>query len=50
MQNGKAFILQVEKDKGITLEDDKVLEIIAKRIQKKKKILFVDYQKVEEKT
>ena len=29
-------ILQVEKDKGITLEDDKIIEIIAKETKKRK--------------
>ena len=44
VQMVRAAILQVEKDKGITLEDDKVLEIIAKE-SKKRKDSLVDYQK-----
>ena len=44
VQMVRAAILQVEKDKGIILEDDKVLEIIAKE-SKKRKDSLVDYQK-----
>lgn len=40
----RAAILQVEKDKGITLEDDKILEIIAKEVKKRKDSLE-DYKK-----
>ena len=36
VQMVRAAILQVEKDKGITLEDDKILEIIAKESKKRK--------------
>ena len=36
IQMVRAAILQVEKDKGITLEDDKIIEIIAKETKKRK--------------
>lgn len=32
----RAAILQIEKDKGITLEDDQIIEIIAKELKKRK--------------
>lgn len=44
VQMVRAAILQVEKDKAITLEDDKVLDIIAKESKKRKDSLS-DYQK-----
>ena len=44
VQMVRAAILQVEKDKAITLEDDKILEIIAKESKKRKDSLS-DYQK-----
>ena len=44
IQMVRAAILQVEKDKGITLEDDKILEIIAKEVKKRKDSLE-DYKK-----
>ena len=40
----RAAILQVEKDKAITLEDDKILEIIAKE-SKKRRDSIPDYEK-----
>ncbi len=44
VQMVRAAILQVEKDKGVTLEDNQVLDIIAKE-SKKRKDSFADYQK-----
>ena len=35
----RAGILQIEKDKGIEVEDDKILEIIAKEVKTKKDAL-----------
>lgn len=46
IQMVRAAILQVEKDKGITLEDDKIVEIIAKEVKGKKDAL-VDFEKAE---
>ena len=39
VQMVRAAILQIEKDKGITVEDDKILEIIAKEVKTKKDAL-----------
>lgn len=44
IQMVRAAILQIEKDKGITVEDDKILEIIAKEVKGKKDAL-VDFEK-----
>ena len=44
IQMVRAAILQIEKDKGITVEDDKILEIIAKEI-KSKKDAIADFEK-----
>ena len=44
VQMVRAAILQVEKDKGITVEDDKIIEIIAKEVKTKKDAL-VDFEK-----
>lgn len=44
VQMVRAAILQVEKDNGITLEDDKIIEIIAKEVKKRKDSLS-DYEK-----
>lgn len=44
IQMVRAAILQVEKDNGITLEDDKIVEIIAKEVKKRKDSLS-DYEK-----
>ncbi len=44
VQMVRAAILQVEKDQGITLEDNKILEIIAKEV-KKRKDSIEDYKK-----
>ena len=40
----RAAILQIEKDKGITVEDEKIIEIIAKEVKSKKDAL-VDFEK-----
>lgn len=39
VQMVRAAILQIEKDKGIQVEDDKILEIIAKEVKTKKDAL-----------
>ena len=39
IQMVRAAILQIEKDKGIQVEDDKILEIIAKEVKTKKDAL-----------
>ena len=44
VQMVRAAILQIEKDKGITVEDDKILEIIAKEIKGKKDAIS-DFEK-----
>lgn len=44
IQMMRASILQVEKDNGITLEDDKIIEILAKE-SKKRKDSLPDYEK-----
>ncbi len=44
VQMVRAAILQVEKDKGITLEDNQVLDIIAKE-SKKRKDSLADFEK-----
>ena len=46
VQMVRAAILQIEKDKGITVEDDKILEIIAKEVKTKKDALK-DFEKAE---
>ena len=33
VQMVRAAILQIEKDKGITVEDEKIIEIIAKEVK-----------------
>lgn len=42
----RAAILQIEKDKGIEVEDNKILEIIAKEVKSKKDALK-DFEKAE---
>ena len=44
VQMVRAAILQIEKDKGIQVEDDKILEIIAKEVKSKKDALK-DFEK-----
>lgn len=44
VQMVRAAILQIEKDKGITVEDEKIIEIIAKEV-KGKKDAIVDFEK-----
>lgn len=44
IQMMRASILQVEKDNGITLEDNKIIEILAKE-SKKRKDSLPDYEK-----
>lgn len=44
VQMVRAAILQVEKDKGVSLEDNQILEIIAKE-SKKRKDSLEDYKK-----
>ena len=46
IQMVRAAILQIEKDKGITVEDDKIVEIIAKEVKGKNDAL-VDFEKAE---
>ena len=46
VQMVRAGILQIEKDKGIQVEDDKILEIIAKEVKTKKDALK-DFEKAE---
>lgn len=42
----RAAILQIEKDKGIEVEDDRILEIIAKEVKSKRDALK-DFEKAE---
>ena len=44
IQMVRAAILQIEKDKGIEVDDSKILEIIAKEVKSKKDAL-VDFEK-----
>ncbi|MCI9016562.1 MAG: GatB/YqeY domain-containing protein [Clostridia bacterium] len=44
IQMVRAAILQVEKDKSITLQDNQIIEIIAKEVKKRKDSIS-DYQK-----
>lgn len=44
VQMVRAAILQIEKDKGIEVEDEKIIEIIAKEVKGKKDAL-VDFEK-----
>lgn len=44
VQMVRAAILQIEKDKGITVEDEKIIEIIAKEV-KGKKDAIADFEK-----
>lgn len=46
VQMVRAAILQIEKDKGIEVEDNKILEIIAKEVKTKKDALK-DFEKAE---
>ena len=46
VQMVRAAILQIEKDKGILVEDDRILEIIAKEVKSKKDALK-DFEKAE---
>lgn len=46
VQMVRAGILQIEKDKGTQVEDDKILEIIAKEVKTKKDALK-DFEKAE---
>ena len=48
VQMVRAAILQIEKDKGIQVEDDKILEIIAKEVKSKRDALK-DFEKAERK-
>ncbi len=44
IQMARAGILQIEKDKGIELTDDQIIELIAKEV-KKRKDSIADYEK-----
>lgn len=44
VQMVRAAILQIEKDNGITVDDDKIIEIIAKEVKGKKDAL-IDFEK-----
>lgn len=46
IQMVRAAILQIEKDKGIEVQDDKILEIISKEVKSKKDVLK-DFEKAE---
>lgn len=46
VQMVRAAILQIEKDKGIEVDDNKILEIIAKEVKTKKDALN-DFEKAE---
>ncbi len=46
IQMVRAAILQIEKDKGIKVEDEKIVEIIAKEVKGKKDAL-VDFEKAK---
>ena len=42
IQMVRAAILQIEKDKGIEVDDNKILEIIAKEVKSKKDTIIID--------
>lgn len=44
IQMARAAILQIEKDKGITLDDNQIIELIAKEVKKRKDSL-ADYER-----
>ena len=46
VQMVRAAILQIEKDKGIEVDDNKIIEIIAKEVKGKKDAL-VDFEKAQ---
>lgn len=46
VQMVRAAILQIEKDKGIEVDDNKIIEIIAKEVKGKKDAL-IDFEKAE---
>ena len=46
VQMVRAAILQIEKDKGIQVEDDRILEIIAKEVKTKRDVIK-DFEKAE---
>ena len=46
IQMVRAAILQIEKDKGIEVEDDKILERISKEVKSKKDVLK-DFERAE---
>ena len=46
VQMVRASILQIEKDKGIEVEDDKIIDIIAKEVKTKKNALK-DFEKAK---
>ena len=46
IQMVRAAILQIEKDKGIEVEDEKILEIISKEVKSKKDVLK-DFERAE---
>ena len=46
VQMVRASILQIEKDKGIEVEDEKIIHILAKELKKKKDALK-DFEKAE---
>ena len=46
VQMVRAAILQIEKDKGIQVEDDRILEIVAKEVKSKRDALK-DFEKAE---
>lgn len=46
IQMVRAAILQIEKDKGIEVQDSQILEIIAKEVKSKKDAL-IDFEKAE---
>jgi len=46
VQMVRAAILQIEKDKGIQVEDDKIIEIISKEVKSKKDALK-DFEKAQ---
>ena len=48
VQMVRAAILQIEKDKGIEVDDNKIVEIIAKEVKGKKDAL-VDFEKAQRK-
>ena len=48
VQMARSAVPQIEKDRRVTLDDDGIIDVIAKQI-KQRKIFFLNMKKVEDK-